>query len=221
MPEHIRESRPMPLVTRFHLLIFSVTLSITAVALFRIPADFLFQAHWHASNADWLWPRGIALSVAPAIQAILLIAFFVLGRALTKNHFAKTQHILDPALSFFLAVPAVYQLGLLFIGIGSDLDIIRGEGYILGAALGFIGLVLFYAERHSYGGLRLPWPIPSDRAWLLAHRLTGLATSLVGLVVIWIAWTDPGPAILALSYAAALMALPIIAAVVSLAVRRV
>lgn len=211
----------MPLVTRFHLLIFSVTLSITAVALFRIPADFLFQAHWHASNADWLWPRDIALSVAPAIQAVLLLAFFLLGRTLTKNHFAKTQHILDPALSFLLAVPAVYQLGLLFIGIGSDLDIIRGEGYLLGAALAFIGIVFFYAERHSYGGLRLPWPIRSDRAWLLAHRAIGIATGLTGLLLIWTAWTDPGPAILALAYASALLVLPAIAALVSLAVRRV
>lgn len=210
----------MPIVTRFHFLIFLVTLSITVVAILRIPPTFLFQAHWHASNADWLWPRDIALSVAPAIQATVLLAFWLLGRALTKNHLAKTRHILDPGLTLLLAVPAVYQLGLLFLGIGSDLDLIRGEGFLLGATLALLGLVLFHAERHSYGGLRLPWTIRSDRAWALAHKTTGVMTAIAGLALIYVAWTDPGAGVLAVSFAAALFGLPVLAALMSLAVSR-
>ncbi|HWV22444.1 MAG TPA: hypothetical protein VN036_15560, partial [Devosia sp.] len=208
------------LVTRFHLLIFSVTLSITAVAILRIPADYLFPAHWHGSNADWRWPRNTALAVAPLIQTASLLAFFVLGRALTRNHLAKVRHILDPALSLILAVPAAYQFGLLFMGIGSDLDIIRGLGFLFAATLVLLGLVLFHAERHSYGGLRMPWPIRSDRAWLVVHRTSGLAAGLAGAGVAALSWLDAGPGILALAFAASLLGLPLFAGLVSLAVNR-
>lgn len=208
------------LVTRFHLLIFTVTVSITAVALLRIPADFAFPAHWHGSSADWLWPRNEALAFAPLIQATLMAAFFALGRLLTKNHLAKTRHIFDPALSFLLAVPAACQLGLLFAGIGSDLDLIRGTGFLLAFALAFLGLVLFHAEKHSYGGLRMPWPIRSDRAWLLVHRLSGLATILVGAGVGALTWNDPGTGILIVAFAVSLVVLPLFAGLLSLALRR-
>lgn len=208
------------LVTRFHLLIFSVTLSITAVAILRVPADFLFPAHWHGSSADWLWPRDTALAVAPTLQAVLLLAFYILGRALTRNHMAKVRHILDPALSLALAIPAAYQFGLLFMGIGSDLDLIRGLGFLFAAVLLLLGLVLFYAERHSYGGLRMPWPICSDRAWFIVHRASGLAAGLVGLGLGALAWIDAGPGVLAIAFAASLLGLPIFAGLVSLVLRR-
>lgn len=208
------------LVTRFHLLIFSVTLSITAVAVLRVPTDFMFPAHWHGSNADWLWPRGTALAVAPILQAFLMLAFFILGRALTRSHMAKVRHILDPALGLSLAVPAAYQFGLLFMGIGSDLDLIRGVGFLFAAALILLGFVFFHAERHSYGGLRMPWPIASDRSWLLVHRISGIAALFAGAAVAALAWLDAGPGILALAFALSLLGLPLFAGLVTLALSR-
>lgn len=208
------------LVIRFHLLIFGVTLSITAVCLLRIPEDFHFPVHWHGSGADWLWPRDPALAAAPISQAILLVAFFLLGRALTKNHLAKVRHILDPALSLLLAVPAACQFGLLFIGIGSDLDLIRGTTIALAVTLALLAVVLFHAERHSYAGLRMPWPIRSDRAWLAVHRLSGIACGLFALALGWLAWFDLGPGILIPSMAVSLVALPLLAALFSVAFRQ-
>ncbi|WEJ57292.1 SdpI family protein [Devosia sp. FJ2-5-3] len=204
------------LVTRFHLLIFSVTLAITAVALLRVPEGFAFVAHWRGSVADWLWPRDMALAVAPLLEIGLLVAFFVLGRVLTKNHLAKTRHIFDPALTLLLAVPAFCQLGLLFSGIGSDLDLIRFAGFGLGFVLMLLGIVLYGAERNSYGGLRMPWPIPSDRAWLVVHRLTGAATFLAGAGLAVLAWIDPGLGVLLLAYGLSLLVLPVLAGLVSL-----
>lgn len=208
------------LVTRFHLLIFSVTLSITAVAVLRVPADFMFPAHWHGSTADWLWPRDTALAVAPFLQAVLMLVFFILGRALTRNHMAKVRHILDPALSLTLAVPAAYQFGLLFMGIGSDLDVIRGIGFVFAAVLILLGLVFFHAERHSYGGLRMPWLISSDRSWLLVHRVSGVAVALAGVAIAALSWFDAGPGILALAFTLSLLGLPLFAGLVTLALRR-
>lgn len=194
------------LVTRFHLLLLTVTLAITGVGVARIPADFVFLAHWQGNGVDWLWPRE-AIFVAPLLQMLLLAAFFGLARCLTPNHYLKSQHILDPALTLLLSVVAATQLGLLLAGISSDLDFIRVTGFGLGGVLLLLGAVLFEAERHTYAGLRMPWPIPSDGAWQVVHRATGLAYAGAGAGLLLLAWLDYGIGVLVLAFAAAL-ALP-------------
>lgn len=201
------------LVTRFHLLLLAVTLAMTGVALFRVPADYVYAAHWTASTADWVWPREV-LIVAPLVQVVLLALFFALGAALTKNHYAKSQHILDPALSLALAVIGGAQLGLLLTGIGSDLDFIRFTGFALGATLMMLGMVLFEAERHTYAGLRMPWPIGSDHGWRWVHRVAGAAFGIAGIGLLVLAWLDAGAGALVLAFAAALL-IPVVCAVLA------
>jgi uncharacterized membrane protein len=208
------------LVTRFHLLLFGVTLAIAGVALFHIPQAYAFPAHWRGSTVDWLWPRDIALAVAPLLQIFLMAAFFVLGRLLTKNHLAKTRHILDPALTLLLAVAASCQLGLLLSGIGSDFDMFRITAGALAATLIVLAVVIYEAERHSYAGLRMPWPIPSDRDWRLVHRLSGIAAGLAAAALAWLTWSDPGPGPLVLAMASILAGLPLLAGLATLALRR-
>ena len=208
------------LVTRFHLLLLAVTIAITGVGFLRVPADFAYPAHWSGSYADWLWPRDIALPVAPLVEVLIMAAFFLLGRTLTKNHFAKVQHILDPALTLLLLVVTAIQLGLLVIGIGSDIDLVRLTGAGLGIVLLILGIVFFEAERHTYAGLRMPWPIASDRAWKLVHRIAGLACGLAGAVLLALAWFDPGLGVLVTADAAALILLPAIAGAATILCRR-
>ncbi len=207
------------LVTRFHLLLFGVTLAIAGVTIMHVPEGFAFPAHWQGSSADWMWPRDLALAVAPLIELVLMAAFLLLGRALTKNHLAKTRHILDPALTLLLAVATSCQLGLLLIGIGSDFDLFRITAGGLAATLMVAAVVIFEAERHSYAGLRMPWPIHSDRAWVFVHRASGLAAGVAAVTLAWLAWIDPGPGVLCLAMAASLIALPFFAATVTLLVR--
>jgi uncharacterized membrane protein len=207
------------LVTRFHLLLLTVTLAITGVGFFRIPADVAFPAHWAGSAPDWIWPRN-ALTVAPLVQLALIVVFFLAGRLFTKNHFAKTQHILDPALTLALSIIAATQFGLLLTGIGSDLDFIRFTAFALGATLIVLGIVLFEAERHTYAGLRMPWPIRSDHAWRLVHRLAGFAFVLMGTGLLVLAWLDAGAGMMVCAFAAALVLPPLLAGLTTLAVDR-
>jgi uncharacterized membrane protein len=206
------------LVTRFHLLLLTVTLAATGVSLFRIPADYVYQAHWSGSAADWLWPREV-IFVAPLVQLALLIAFFLLGRALTRNQYAKSQHVLDPFLTLLMSVVAATQLGLLLSGAGSDLDFIRVTAFALGAVLIVLGIVLFEAERHTYAGLRMPWPVRSDFAWNLVHRLSGLVYGGAGLGLLVMAWFDMGVGLLIAGFAAAILAPALLAGLTTLALR--
>ena len=208
------------LVTRFHLLFLTVTVAITGVAILRVPEDFAYPAHWSGSAAEWAWPRDLALIGAPLVEVVLIVVFFILGNLLTKNHYAKVQHILDPALSLLLAVPTAVQLGLLLTGIGSDIDVVRIAGAGLGAALLVLGAVLFEAQRNTYAGLRMPWPIRSDTSWRLVHRVAGIASALAGAGLLALAWFDPGLGLLVLSYAFVLVALPVVAGLATLLTRR-
>lgn len=210
----------MRLTTRFHLLLLLVLLATTGVALFRIAPDFVFPAHWGHGGPDWLWPRDIALTVAPLIALILVIAFELLARIIGPKRMKFVEHILDPALTLLLAVTAAVQLGLLLIGIGSDLDLVRVTVFALGAVLVLLGIVLAEAERHTYAGMRLPWPIASDRAGRMSHRCAGIAFGLSGAGLLLFAWFtgDTGPLILAMPPA---MVLPgVIAAVTTIATDR-
>lgn len=215
------KKRSMPnLVTRFHLLIFGVTLAMAGVVLVNVPASYVFPMHWQGSAPDWIWPRDLALAVAPLVQLVLMFGFFILGRSLTANHMAKTRHILDPSLTLLLTVAAGWQLGLLFLGIGSDLDLVRGTTGLLAAILLVLAVVVFEAERHTYAGIRMPWPIVSDRAWRIVHRTTGVASGVAALVLAGLAWQNPGPGPLILAMGASLVALPAFAGLITLLTRR-
>ena len=207
------------LVTRFHLLLLTVTLAMTGVGFFRIPAGYTFPAHWSGSAADWTWPRE-ALLAAPLVQILLIALFFLLGKSLAKNHYAKTQHILDPALTLAMLVVGCTQLGLLLTGIGSDLDFIRVTGFGLAATLLVLGVVLFEAERHTYAGLRMPWPIRSDIAWRRVHRVAGLTCGMAALGLAVLAWFDVGAGGLVLALAAALTLPPLASGIATLILSR-
>ncbi len=208
------------LITRFHLLVFGVTVAIAAVGYLQIPETFLFPAHFTRSTADWLWPRNLALLTPPAIQLVIMLGFFLLGRAFTKNHFAKTQHILEPAIRLILMVIAGCQLGLLLMGIGSDLDFFRVTAGLCAAALMVLAAMLFEAERHSYGGLRMPWRVVSDRAWVIVHRGSALVSALGAVSLGYAAWSNPGPGALILTISAVFLVLPLVAGLLTLLTRR-
>lgn len=200
------------LITRFHLLLVLVLGAMTAVAVFRVPADYAYAAHWVGGQADWLWPRNMALTFGPVIAGVVLIVFALLGRALTKNHLAKVTHILQPAITLLLGVLVAVQLGLLLTGIGSDLDMVRLTAIGLGLLLIVLGVVFAEAERHTYAGLRLPWPIASDRRWRRMHRIAGAALGLAGAGLLGLAWLMPDLGPLVIGFAAALLVPPLLVA---------
>lgn len=208
------------LVTRFHLLIFGVTIAMAGVVIVHVPASYAFPAHWQGSVADIMWPRNLAVAAAPLWQVAVMAGFFLLGRLLTKNHFAKTQHILDPVLTVAVGTAAACQLSLLFLAIGSDLDLFRLTSFGLAATLAVFAVIIFEAERHSYAGLRMPWRVGSDRAWALVHHLTGVASGLAAVGLALLGWIDPGPAVLVASLIATLLAIPLVAALATLLTRR-
>ncbi len=194
------------LISRFHLLLLTVLLSTTIVAFLRVPADFAYPAHWGAhSEPDWLWPRDLALLGAPILALVLTIKFALLGALLTKSRLLQSRHIYQPALTLLLTVVGSVQLGLLLVGVGSDLDFIRLTAFGLAGVLLIVGVIVAEAERNSYAGLRMPWPVPGDRAWRFVHLVTGASFGLTGFALALLSWFDGTIANLLGAMAAALL----------------
>lgn len=210
----------MALITKFHLLILAVTIATAGVIIFRVPADFAFPAHWQGSGADWLWPRNPAIAVAPLVELLLIGGFWMLGRALTPGHLARVRHVLDPALTLALAIAFACQLALLLVGVGADIDLFRITAGVLAAVFLITGIVLFEAERHTYAGLRLPWPIPGDRAWRRVHRSAGGTGVIIAVALAVVVWLDPGPGITVLAMVASLVLLPTLSALYTMLLGR-
>lgn len=80
--------------------------------------------------------------------------------------------------------------------------------------------MLFDAGRHTYAGLRMPWPVRSDRGWTLVHRGAGIAFGAAGMGLMALAWLDVGLGMQIAGFAAALLAPVGVAAAVTVIVDR-
>jgi uncharacterized membrane protein len=207
------------LATRFHRLLLGVLVSITAVGFNRIPADFVFPAHWGAHGMpDWVWPRDMALVTGPAVAAVILAVFGSLHWVIRKTRIEMIRHNAEPAISAILLLFCAVQLGLVLTGIGSDIDLIRIVALLVAAAVLVLGLVISEAERHTYAGVRLPWQIESDKAWRLAHSVAGWLFVAGALALAALAWLQPDMGTLILAFPLVLTT-PLIAAAILSALR--
>jgi uncharacterized membrane protein len=185
------------IITRFHALELMVLVAVTVTGFLKIPAAYAFVAHWgRHGQPDWSWPRDLALLLAPTAALICLSCFALIGWLTPKPRLEMGRHVLEPALTALLGIAVAVQFGLLLVGTGSDLDLIRLLAFGLAPAHLLLGVVLREAERHTYAGLRLPWAIRSERMWRIEHQLIGWLYILGGLVLAGLAWYLPDLGIL-------------------------
>ncbi|AKR55316.1 hypothetical protein XM25_05740 [Devosia sp. H5989] len=192
------------LVSRFHVLPLTFIFAFAAVAVVQLPAGEGLVMHWDMQGQpDWIWPRNIAFALVPAF-AVAVTAAFAIGGAMTpKNRLEMARHVLEPALTAILSLCTAVQLGLLALGLGSDLDILRVAAGAVAVGLLFLGILLREAERHTYAGLRLPWRIPDDRIWRRTHEIAGWGYIGAAIVLAGLTWLQayPGTLVTALPFA--------------------
>ena len=194
------------IVTRFHGLLFLALVAVTIAAYVNVPANLELPMHWgRHGEPDWLWPRDIALSIAPTAALVLLGLFGLVGNSALPQHLEAGGHVLRVALAGLLGLMAVVQFGLLMIGIGSDIEVIRILCGAVAVFLFIFGNELRGAQPQPYAGLRLPWTLRDPRVWSVVHQLTGGLFMLGSIVLVLVTWLWPDPATLIFALVGAIL----------------
>jgi uncharacterized membrane protein len=193
------------IVTPFHILLFGALLAITGTGYVKIPAATGLPMHWGLNGQpDRIWPRDPALAAMPIIALVLLVLFFAIGRLAAPEKVDPGRVIAEAAISGVLLVLCALQFGLLLIGTGSEVDLVRIVAAVVALALVILGLVLPRSAPNAYAGIRLPWSMPDAANWRATHRLTGglMVVAGLGLGLVALFWSTPihlltaiGPAI--------------------------
>lgn len=207
-----------PLVTRFHLLEFGMLVAITATAWFRIPEGADLPVHWGLDgHPDQVWPKLPALLAAPAIAIVVGLVTAAFGQFAPEDQVEPGRHVAEAAVAAILGLLCAIQFGILLIGIGSDIDMVRIIGGAVALALLVIGNALPKSQPNAYSGIRLPWTLNDPRNWILTHRLTGILMIIAGIALGAAVWLTPEPQVLLPATLAAVFIPIIVAALFSVA----
>jgi uncharacterized membrane protein len=201
------------IVTSFHLLVLGFLVAITATAYVKIPAGTDLPVHWGLNgNPDWVWPRAPALLIFPAIAVLLTALFALIGQFAPVEKIEPGRYVAEALLSGLLILFDALQLGLLMIGVGSDIDMVRIVGLGVAVVLVLLGAALPTSEYNAYTGVRLPWTFRNPGHWRASHRVAGILCIIGGVGLGAVAWLFPDPGTVMLALLAAVF-MPLILAV--------
>lgn len=172
-------------------------LAISITGFLEIPPGTSLPVHWDLrGEVDWAWPKEWALLLMPGLGALLTSGFWLLGRALPDDQLEDGRSIWELSLSGVLGLFAAIHFGLLLLGVGADLDMIRIIAFAMAVFLFVMGLEIARSRRRTYGAIRLPFAIRDPGHWIATHRITGSLFVLGGIVLGLAAWFWPDPATL-------------------------
>lgn len=206
------QAQPQPgLVTRFHLLVLLFTVAMGVAGVVRATPGEVLPLHWGSAAPDLAVPPAIGFAAMPLVAGAAMLGAWALSGAVDPYRREAVRHIVEPALSAFLIVAGLVQLGLMMLAAGSEFDLIRIAGFALSVPLLLLGILFPEAQRQSYAGLRLPWRIASDTVWKRAHRAAGVAFVVAAIGLALTAWLWPAPVTLVPAMFAAML-LPVLIA---------
>ena len=198
------------IVTRFHLFLFGVLVAITATAFVKIHADVGLPVHWgFDGKPDRVWPRNEALLLFPLVGLVLTVLFAAIGQFAPVEQIEPGRYIAEAMLTGLLGLLCALQFGLLLIGVGSDIDMVRIIAFAMAVLLILLGMALPNSQPNAYAGIRLPWTLRDPKNWAAAHRVTGILFIVAGVGLGLVAWLQPDPADM-LSAIGAAIALPLL-----------
>lgn len=175
-------------------LAWSAVLVLTALAIsagvWSVISDAHVATHWNAAGeADGWMPKGLALLMMPGFMVLIaaLIGGLTAVLPLRGNLEASRAVVLVGwigTLGLLLLVHLFVVLNALGVPVG--ISVVHAAVAVLIMALGNL---MAKSRRNWLVGVRTPWSLSSDDAWVASNRVAGWgfvgtgALSLLGLVV--------------------------------------
>lgn len=170
------------IVTKFHLMILGLLIALTVLAFYKVPVATGLPVHWGLDGKpDAVWPRDQALLIFPIIGVVLTTVFALAGLMSPTAKVEAARQALEAILAAVLGLFLAIQLGLMLIGVGSEINMIQIIGFAVGLALIGLGFILPNALEMGYSAVRLPWALKNGKTERRIHRVSGVLFIIAGL----------------------------------------
>jgi len=192
------------------LIIVALLAVVTCIGFVVVPGDAMLPVHWGITGqADRFLPRNAALLLPPGLAAAVLLLAAALIRYAPADRLQSGRHLLAAMLPVLLLLFVVIASGMVLIGAGFAVDMVRLIAAGLGILLLVMGNALPKTQPNHYAGIRLPWTLSDPLIWQKTHRAAGLASMICGLALLVLAAVSANAVLLLVGIGAAFV-LPII-----------
>lgn len=176
------------IVSPVALLVAAALLLAMAVGFLVVPPDAILPVHWGLSGQpDGFAPRNVALVMPVGIAAVILALYLFMARFGARAQVERGRHLLRGLLPALLGLFLVIEIGIVLIGAGAEVDMVRILVLGFGVLLLVMGNMLPKTQPNHFAGLRLPWMMNDPAAWQAGHRLAGSTSVAAGLLLMLLA----------------------------------
>lgn len=167
-----------------HIAMMAIIAAITLAGYLIIPAHISLPVHWNIfGQPDAFASRNYALPMIPAIILGIIVLIAVALKYAPTRHTENGKYVIRAALTAILLLCGAIQVGLVLIGYGVNIDMIRVLVFAIAGLLLILGNALPKSRPNAMAGLRLPWTLNDPAVWQAAHRIAGKLTLQGGLVL--------------------------------------
>ena len=175
-------TRPMILVS---VVVIGVMLAASAWAWTQLPADALVPIHWGANGQpdDWA-DKTVGLFLMPLIASGVALLLAVIPRfEPRRTNLARSSKAYGATWIGVMLLLGGLHLVAISVAMGSELDLTRIVMTGTGVLFVVIGNYLPKVRPNYMMGIRTPWTLASDVAWVKTHRVGGRLFVIEGLAL--------------------------------------
>ncbi len=176
------------------ILVITAMIGVSAYGWMAIPADTMIARHWDISgNVNGYSPRNHVLIGMPILAVILSIVFYAIPKIDPRpGHVRMSRGLLISGWLGALGILLVAHTSIILQAASGETAMPAPGLVLYAASLMLIVIGNFTAKSRSnfFLGVRTPWTLSSEHAWIAANRtagwlfvLTGLAAAGAGAVV--------------------------------------
>ncbi len=167
-------------------LLLAIAVAASFYASRTVPPDTLVPAHFNLrGEADRYAPFGVLVWVVPAVIAGLNVALAALPLLdPRKDNLRRSAGLYLTGWIGGTFIATAAHLAVMYAAVTGDAPEVRFIFAAAGLVVAVIGNFLAKSRSNWFAGVRTPWTLSSEHAWVIANRIAGWGFVLTGLATV-------------------------------------
>ncbi len=175
--------------------IFVAVVTVAGLAALLIwpggPVAIHFNIH---GEADGYARPAIGFMVLPVVMALAAaISEFTMVRVTSKSDVARSRKSIVASLYGTMTLLVLVQFIIIATAFGHELPIVTYIAVAIGLLFVVLGNYMPKSRPNPLFGIRTPWTLASEQAWIKTHRFSGPLWIAGGTMIVAAAWFLPAP----------------------------